>query len=113
MCWLKRIDKTPEGEELDHKRLVKHINAIKAQKRGGPCHIEALRRVYYYQKQGIPYKLCRGTYNGDGHVWAEYYSNGKWLIDDPAQGIKGWERDKVRRYSQDVLETVPDYRKEA
>jgi hypothetical protein len=103
--------KTPDGEKLDVGKLDKMVNIIKGQKRDGPCHIEALRRCFHYQQAGIPYKMVHGTYKGEGHKWVEYKHNGKWLIDDPAQKIKGWPRKRVSAYSQEALETVPDFRR--
>lgn len=104
-------NQTPQGQELDLEYL-KELMA-KADNPKGPCHKEALRATYKYQKKGIPYKLCRGKYNGEGHYWTEYLENGKWLIDDPVQGVKGWEREKAKMYSSTALETVPDWRKES
>jgi hypothetical protein len=104
------INHTPSGELLDRALLERQVAAIRKQNRKGDCHIHALYRVYFYQSEGIPYRLCIGKYKGKMHAWCEYYENGKWLLDDKAQGIKGWERSKVRGYSPDAAETVPDYR---
>ena len=111
MCWLKRIDKTPEGEELDKaklKRLMKQANNP-----NGPCHALSLRQCYHYQKKGIPYMLIMGEWNGERHNWVEYWKDGKWLVDDRAKSIRGWERDKVKQYSKYTVQTVPDFRKGA
>lgn len=101
--------KTPDGEQLDLARL-KDLQA-KAKNDKGPCHPMALGRCFYYQQKGIPYRMVNGTYKGERHVWVEYRHKGKWLIDDPAQKIKGWERKKVSAYSQQAVETAPDFRR--
>lgn len=106
------INQTPSGEILNHARLKRQIQSILGQNRNGKCHVYALRRVYYYQREGVPYRLCIGDLKWKQHAWVEYYENGKWLVDDPAQGIRGWERNKLYRYGYpvDASETVPDYR---
>jgi len=101
--------KTPNGEELDFARL-KDLQA-RAKNDKGPCHPAALERCFYYQTKGVEYRMVLGTYKGDKHVWVEYLHKGKWLIDDPAQKIKGWQRKRVSAYSQEALETVPDFRR--
>lgn len=54
--------------------------------RKGDCMIVAMKRCAYYKSNGIPVKLCRGTFKGEGHAWTEYYDNvlKMWLVDDPS-----------------------------
>ena len=114
MRWLFEIDRTPEGEELDRKKLKYMRGLLWSKIKHNPkkrCHIVALGRCYHYQRVGVPYKLCMGKYKDEGHAWCEYFEDEVWRIDDPSQGIRGWERRKVKMYSQDAVETVPDFRK--
>ena len=109
--FFRRKDTTPMGEELDRELLEDNVRAATNSK--GPCHATALRLCYKYQKKGIRYKLCHGTYRGENHKWVEYFDERQeqWLIDDPAQDIYGWYRGRCPDYKC-TLETVPEYRKD-
>jgi hypothetical protein len=105
-----RPDTTPNGEEMDRGTLDRYIRST--DNRIGDCQVHALKKCYDYQKEGIEYKMCLGTYGGGRHRWTEYKDpkTGKWVVDDPAQGIKGWTREECKKYVC-TLETKPDFRK--
>lgn len=108
---LRKPDYTPQGEELDRTYLDGLVKILQENNNVGPCHWQTLLTSYDYQKKGIPYRMCHGTYRGQLHKWVEYQDkDGAWLVDDEAQGIKGWTRDACKHYVL-TSTTVPDWRK--
>jgi len=66
--------------------------------RTGDCQIHAMRAYAMYQRLGVPVRFCPGKWKGERHSWVEYYSKGKWLVDDKSLGHKGWEREAYKHY---------------
>jgi hypothetical protein len=73
--------------------------------REGDCLIVAWKREAYYQRIGVPVRLCRGKYQGEGHAWVEYY-DGEWLVDDRAIWYinKGYPRNAYKTGGKDDYE---------
>jgi len=99
---------------LDAKELMRQIEAyrevIKSAGKKGSCMEDAMKKCYSYQQQGKEYRLVHGKYKGSPHSWCEYKDKDKWLIDDPAQKVKGWQVEETKEYKHGWSST-PDYSK--
>lgn len=78
-----------EETELDRK-IQRYQKACP--NRDGDCVIYTMKRRAYYEREGIQSRFCHGWYKGENHAWCEYEEDGVWLVDDPAQGNKGYQR---------------------
>jgi len=105
--------------KLNPKKLLQDIIAYQKALRGsgkaGRCGAEAIKRCYHYQSKGWDYRLCHGRYRKSSgeevpHTWCEYLDpkTGKWLVDDPAQRIKGWPLSACKNHIF-VWDGKPDY----